>query len=298
MIRLLILTLSLLANPLGAATAPERHEKQGSAQVPERIVVLDWALTEQLLDLGITPVGAPELALYREWVIDPALPESVADIGLRSEPNLEQIASLAPDLILASDLDPAQLARLERVAPVRVFEAFSKDHDNIAAARDIFETIAQLTGRAALAEARISAMTAELSALRQSLFAAFNGEVPSVAVVRLRDDAGVWIYGANSMPAAALEALGIQNALPQPPSRWGAVQRPLSALIEVGTGAVIAIRPHMAGTAVFDTPIWRHLPAVQADRFAEAAPVWSYGGYLSLLRHARVFTQALQAMSR
>ena len=298
MIRALLLCLGLaLPGTAAAVTVADRRGPQSFETAPARIVVLDWALAEQVLDLGIVPVGAPELALYRDWVETPAMPASVADVGLRSAPNHERIAALAPDVILASDLAAADVARLERIAPVLVFEAWAADHDNVAAAKTIFLEIARLTGRMDRAARLLNAMQAELAERRRALAAAFDGAPPDAAVIRLNDAGSVWIYGDNSIPAAALAALGIGNALPQPASRWGVAQKPVTALEAAGPGALIAIRPHMAGRAVFDTPLWRFLPAVRAGRFAEAGPVWSYGGYLSLLRHARALHAALAEMA-
>ncbi len=61
------------------------------------------ALLETLLALGVVPVAAAELVLYRRQVIEPAVPESVADLGLRGSPSFEALKLLAPDLILGSN---------------------------------------------------------------------------------------------------------------------------------------------------------------------------------------------------
>ncbi|UMA66198.1 iron-siderophore ABC transporter substrate-binding protein [Roseivivax marinus] len=293
MIRLLTVCLALVTGAAGAATVEDSRGTQSFDAPPERIVVLDWALAEQVLDLGVVPVGAPELDLYRDWVSVPEMPQSVTDVGLRTEPNLERIAALDPDVIIASDMAPADVARLERIAPVLAFEAWAADHDNVAAARKILLSIATLTGRTDRAEALIADTEQEMSQLRASLEDAFDGAPPDTAVIRLNDAASVWIYGDNSFPVAALDALGVNAALPQAATKWGVVQKPVEALAKVETGAVIAIRPHLAGSDVFETPLWRFMPFVRQERFAETYPVWSYGGYLSLLRHARAFHDAL-----
>ena len=200
-------------------------------------------------------------------------------------------------MIIGSDMPPEDVARLERIAPVLVFDAWSGDHDNVAAARYIFLEIAELTGRVERAGALLEEMGVELQDLSTSIAEAFGGTPPETAVIRLNDDASVWIYGDNSLPVAALEELGIDNALPQPVSRWGVAQKQVDALAAVENGALIAIRPHMAGEAVFETALWKFLPVVQNDMFAELRPVWSYGGYLSVLRHARAFHDALMPLA-
>lgn len=67
----------------------------------ERVVTAEWDHTENALALGVTPVGAGDTDQYRDWVAagDP-IPAETASIGTRSEPSLEKIAALQPDLII------------------------------------------------------------------------------------------------------------------------------------------------------------------------------------------------------
>lgn len=262
---------------------------------PERVVTLDWALTEQVLDLGVAPVGAPELDLYEEWVGDPPLPASTADVGLRTEPNLERIAALTPDVILASDIDERQVRALERIAPTVVFKAYDAEHDNVEAARRIFLELAGLFDRTKLAERRLAEMERTLDRIARDVAAL---DVPGTAtVIRLNDDSTVWIYGDNSFPTYALKRLGLSSEISLPRSRWGVTQKPLESLAEVESGALLAIRPHMGGAAAFEGPLWPALPAVRNGRFTEVPRVWSYGGILSLERHAGAFLSALEDLS-
>jgi iron complex transport system substrate-binding protein len=296
MIRLLIVTLLLWAGlaHAGAITVEDRRGPQHFAERPARVAVLDWALAQQVLDLDEVPVAVPEIALYRDWVTQPGIPDTVTDIGRRDAPDLERLAALNPDVILVSDAAPADVARLERIAPVLAFDAFDAKHDNIAAARRIYLTLAELLDREALAQTRLDAMAKEIEDLARDLR---DGPFRKAAIIRLNDAATIWVYGENSFAAAALKRLGLENALPQPASRWGVAQRPLDVLAGVGTGTVLAIRPHGPGAAVFDSPVWRFLPAVAGDRFAEMPPLWSYGGILSLGRHARAIHAALTSLS-
>lgn len=54
---------------------------------PNRIVALEWLPVELLLALGIVPYGVADTINYRLWVSEPPLPDSVIDVGLRTEPN-------------------------------------------------------------------------------------------------------------------------------------------------------------------------------------------------------------------
>lgn len=292
MIRALVLALLLWVGPAQAdpVTVEDRRGAQTFADRPARVAVLDWALAQQVLDLDVVPVAVPEIALYSDWVATPPIPDTVTDIGRRDAPDLERLAALDPDVILVSDTAPTEVARLERIAPVLVFDAFDAAHDNIAAARRIYLTLARLFDRDALAQTRLEAMRAEIARLAEDLK---GSPIRRAAIVRLNDAATIWVYGDNSFAEAALQRLGLVNALPQTASRWGVAQLPLDVLAGVESGAVLAIRPHGPGAAVFDSPVWRFLPAVAEGRFAEIPPLWSYGGILSLGRHAQAIHAAL-----
>ncbi|TFB22800.1 iron-siderophore ABC transporter substrate-binding protein [Filobacillus milosensis] len=90
---------------------------------PERIVVLTNHGTEALLSMGITPVGA-----VQSWTGDPWYDhisdqmEGVEVVGLEHQLNLEKIAELEPDLILANKMRQEEQAdKLKAIAPT-VFE--------------------------------------------------------------------------------------------------------------------------------------------------------------------------------
>lgn len=291
----LLLFLGLTGQASAEVSIEDRDGTRRFDAPPERVVTLDWALTEQVLDLGVTPVGAPELALYRDWVGEPEVPEGVADVGLRTEPNLERIAALEPDVILASDLDPAQAQTLSRIAPLVVFDAWSAEHDNVVAARDIYLRLAGLVDREATARERLDAMETRLDEIAARIAAL---DLPDRAtIVRLNDETTVWIYGDNSVPVYTLARLGLTSEIDLPTTRWGVTQRPLADLAAVETGMLLAIRPHMSGIAAMEGPLWHALPAVRADRFAEVPRVWSYGGILSVERHAEAMLDALESLS-
>lgn len=86
---------------------------------PTRIVVLSNEGTEALLALGIKPVGA-----VKSWTGDPwydhikADMEGVTVVGEESQPNIELIASLKPDLIIGNKLRQEKVYdQLKVIAP-------------------------------------------------------------------------------------------------------------------------------------------------------------------------------------
>lgn len=83
----------------------DREQPQTSNQTATRVIALEWVYAENLLALGIQPVGVADIQGYKQYVnVQPSLTESVVDVGTRQEPNLEAIAQLKPDLILGVEL--------------------------------------------------------------------------------------------------------------------------------------------------------------------------------------------------
>lgn len=87
---------------------------------PSKVVVLGYAEYDTLRTLGLKNiiVGAPKsnTPAYIGEVL-----ESITDIGSLKEPNVEEIATLAPDLIIANGRTAELVSELEKIAPVFVF---------------------------------------------------------------------------------------------------------------------------------------------------------------------------------
>ncbi|MGF7448407.1 ABC transporter substrate-binding protein, partial [Klebsiella michiganensis] len=88
---------------------------------PQRIVALEWLPVELLLALGVTPYGVADIPNYRLWVNEPALPDSVIDVGLRTEPNLELLTQMKPSFLVWSAGYGPSAEKLARIAPGRGF---------------------------------------------------------------------------------------------------------------------------------------------------------------------------------
>ncbi|MFS0727464.1 ABC transporter substrate-binding protein [Paenibacillus sp. 1P07SE] len=86
---------------------------------PERVVVLTQEGTEALLELGVTPVGAVNSGLGDGWfphIADQM--EGVTELGDESQPNLELILSLQPDLIIGNKIRHEEIySQLKEIAP-------------------------------------------------------------------------------------------------------------------------------------------------------------------------------------
>lgn len=98
---------------------------------PASVAVLSTGQTDALLTLGIVPTGSTAADgaevvpryLYDAFPEDTAALDAVAPLGSRTEPNLEAVAALAPDLIVlnSANKDTAELyGTLSEIAPTVV----------------------------------------------------------------------------------------------------------------------------------------------------------------------------------
>jgi len=96
---------------------------------PKKVVVLTNEGTEALLALGVTPVGAVESTVGEPWYdhIKDQM-EGVTVVGEESEPSLETIASLKPDLIIGTKMRQEKVyEQLSAIAPTVFSEELRGD---------------------------------------------------------------------------------------------------------------------------------------------------------------------------
>lgn len=278
------------------------------ASVPRRVVVLDWDLLEQVLELGITPVGAPELAGYREWVVQPPLPpqaggapgdgrgtgntDTVTDVGTRAEPNLERIAGLHPDVILTAAPQKDLLDALARIAPVVHLPNFAATDRSGEVAIAHFTTLAALFGRQELARQKLEDMHRRFAELKAQLATALG---PSARVLPLRfaNTTSVFACCENSTARYVLDQLGLTDALPQQPRAWGITRMPFKDLHTLADAWVLYVLPFPEEAKMRATVLWQSMPFVRQGRIRSVRPVWNYGGAMSMRYLADAFAESL-----
>ncbi|MGK9065351.1 iron-siderophore ABC transporter substrate-binding protein [Stutzerimonas chloritidismutans] len=263
------------------------------ADEPPRIAALSWEPIEHLLMLGVTPVAVADSADYRAWVVRPPLPDSVVDVGTRTEPNLELLAQLDLDLIVITPLLEDLREKLERIAPVVAYGDFTQARDNYQMQRENYLALAERIGRLDRARERLAEMDHRLGELRERLHAQFGERLPEVTVVRFSTPTAVLVYGPNSMPAHALSLLGLGNAYDTPVSRWGNLQLPVTVLSEIDKDVVLHIEPFAGGERLFNSQLWQGMPVVRGGRFTGMRPTWTHGGVFCVQFLAEAITEAL-----
>ena len=262
----------------------------------ERVVVLEWQQTEDLLSLCVTPVGASSIEGYDLYVSAEPMPEGVTNVGERGEPDLDALYGADPDLIImeAYNGDDELLKKLEE-RDVPVLATIGADaNGQIANMKKVFSLIGEATGRTEradqvladfdrhLADAKADVADADLATTD---FVFFDGWIESGNVT-------IRPYGEGALFTELGEELGLTGAWTDEidesygsggvdPS-YGLAQTDIEGLTAVGEANIIYANDGTAESYVGEllkSPIWTSLPAVEEGRAFEFPPgVWGAGG--------------------
>lgn len=177
---------------------------------PQRVIVLDGPQLDACLAVGVKPVGAVTGfadAPFPLYLSDAT--EGIENIGTISEPNLEHIVSLAPDLILGSNLRNEDIhSTLTEIAPTVFSEAVSDDwRGNFTLWTDALNKTAEAEEVAAAYEARLEEFRTATDGERQDWV---------ISVVRFLAD-HVRLYNDTSFIGTILK----DADLPRPESQTG-----------------------------------------------------------------------------
>ncbi|MFP5513178.1 MAG: iron-siderophore ABC transporter substrate-binding protein [Alphaproteobacteria bacterium] len=262
------------------------------AAVPRRVAVIDWALLETVLALGVVPVAATELLQFRKTVVEPAVPASVTDIGLRGTPNYEALNLAEPDLILTSNYYEGQRASLERVAETVSLSIYRPGASPYPAAADAALALGRLLGREARAQAAVADTDTEIARLRGTLSGI--GRQPVLAV-NFGDARHFRAFGTDSMFGDVLRRLGVENGWAAQSSYSATAPVGIEALARFPDATVIVVPPVPADAVrtLADSALWQALPMVRESRVAVIEPVNHFGGLPAALRFARLAATAL-----
>ena len=282
-------------SPPAATTAAVRVIKHalGETEItgtPQRIVALEWKYAEDLLAIGLQPVGVADIAGYNEWVKIPvALSPDVVDVGTRQSPNLELLASLQPDLILtASNRVGESYAQLSAIAPTLVFSPYPTDEtvSPYQEMRDVLMLIAEITNRHSEGEAALARLDQKFADARAILESAgLLGEKFILAQGFTADNAAtVRLFIENAMAIQIIEQIGLELGWNSGWQQYGfstvSVEE-LPALGDLHFFYVVQDDDNIfASEAV--KPLWDQLEFVKHDHaYPLGGGTWLFGGPLS-----------------
>lgn len=249
----------------------------GTTQVPlspERVVVLDYAPLDTALALGIQPVGTIELL---DSPIYPDDVNTIATVDEGTQPNLETILRLQPDLILGSRaIFRRWYGRLSQIAPTVLSEDNGRDGDWQANV----QLYAEALGQAEQAEQLLADYQQRVESLQSSLAEPLQQmEVSVIATWR----GGVVAYSTNSFSGAVLRDIGFARNPAQGEGRRYGIRLSREDLTQIDGDVLfllhnVTIEASVAQADFVDDPLWSQLNAVEQGLVCEVnTAVWAGG---------------------
>ncbi|OWO92231.1 iron siderophore-binding protein [Rhizobium esperanzae] len=263
------------------------------------IVSLDYGLASTMLALGSVPRAIASLRNWSEWVIEPAMPSGVVDIGTTAEINLEVLTSLRPSLILSTPFLAALDEKLSRIAPVEIFTVYAENGE--ALDRSYAETLrlGAMIGRQREAEAYLARADATFGRLRDRMKSL---STRPVAVINFIDQRHARIYGGPGLYGGAMRRIGLENAWKGEANYWGFQTIGLEQLAELDEEAhlvvVSPLLPPDVLTRLSESPLWTSLPFVRRQRISVVPGVLMFGMVQEALRFSTLVVDVLEAAAR
>lgn len=258
---------------------------------PTRIVALEWLPVELLLALGIKPYGVADVPNYQLWVNEPALPDEVIDVGLRTEPNLELLIQMKPSLITWSTGYGPSAETLARIAPGRGFNFSDGKHPLTLAEKSLME-MAEMLDMTPAAQRHMAAFNQRVETLKSRYQA--RGTRPVLMMCNI-DERHVLVLGPNSLFQQVLDRWGIPNAWHGETNFWGSMVVGTERLAAIKDADVLCFEhgDEALYRQIAATPLWQAMPFVRQNRFQRLPAVWFYGATLSAMHFCRIFDNAL-----
>ncbi|WP_390905184.1 Fe(3+) dicitrate ABC transporter substrate-binding protein [Vibrio fortis] len=185
------------------------QDEQGQFEIstaPQRIVVLEFSFVDALAAVGVSPVGVADdndstrvIPAVRELV------EPWQSVGMRSQPSLEAIAVLKPDLIIAdAERHRTVYQDLQRIAPTLLLKSRGETYqENLESALKI-----------GVALDKQSAMEQRIQKHQQTMLD-FKSHFSLKQTVQFAvvSDKGMWLHSPASYAGGVLTTLGIASPI-------------------------------------------------------------------------------------
>lgn len=241
-------------------------------KTPSRVVALEYSFVDALAQVGVSPVGVAD-----DNKIDRILPqvrEKIAawqSVGTRSQPSLEVIASLKPDLIIA---DPSRhtavFEELKKIAPTVMFDS---RHESYQENLETAQKIGDLVGKSSEMKAKINEHNDYIDNIAKNL--GVQGKKASFGTSR---EDKFNIQNDNGYVGSFLTTLGFA------PTKLNSDQ----AFVEINLEQLVMEKPEYLFIAHYRDesiarkweaePLWKAIPAVKANHvYSVDADMWARG---------------------
>lgn len=263
----------LLSMPTWAATertVDDEHGKFSISGTPQRIVVLEFSFVDALAAVGISPIGiADDKKIER---VIPAVRDVIkpwTSVGMRSQPSLEVIAELKPDLIIAdAERHAAVYQDLSRIAPTLLLKSRGETYqENLAAAA----IVGVVVNKEQQMQARIAQHKATMADFKQRFS---SQDTIQFAVVT---EKGMWMHGPASYAGGVIAQLGLNSPIPQQTEK-AYLPTSFEQLLKANPDWLL-LGPYTDHTVVDDwhnNPLFKMLTVSQKDQAVKVSPaLWS-----------------------
>ena len=241
-------------------------------KTPSRVVALEYSFVDALAQVGVSPVGVAD-----DNKVDRILPqvrEKIAawqSVGTRSQPSLEVIASLKPDLIIA---DPSRhtavFEELKKIAPTVMFDS---RHESYQENLETAQKIGDLVGKSSEMKAKINEHNDYIANIAKNL--GVQGKKASFSTSR---EDKFNIQNDNGYVGSFLTTLGFA------PTKLNSDQ----AFVEINLEQLVMEKPEYLFIAHYRDesiarkweaePLWKAIPAVKANHvYSVDADMWARG---------------------
>ncbi|WP_338554756.1 ABC transporter substrate-binding protein [Paenibacillus sp. KS-LC4] len=258
----------------------------------QKVVVLEWTFTEDVIALGVQPVGNADNAQYKLYVTSEApLDENVTDVGMRDAPNLETIAALKPDLIIANtNSHEAIYDQLKGIAPTLIFSLYPLEGDinQYDQMEEVFKTIAAAVGKTEEGTKVLADLDAHYADAKAKLAAAGKGGFNYVLTqaYSYQNAATLRLFTDNSLAVQTLDRIGLKNDWKSEKFEvYGFSTSTVEALPAVQDTNLIYIvqkDDNIFSKELKDNSVWNGLTFVKEKRiYGLDSATWVFGGPIS-----------------
>ena len=241
-------------------------------KTPSRVVALEYSFVDALAQVSVSPVGVAD-----DNKVDRILPQvrekitAWQSVGTRSQPSLEVIASLKPDLIIA---DPSRhtavFEELKKIAPTVMFDS---RHESYQGNLETAQKIGDLVGKSAEMKAKINEHNDYIANIAKNL--GVQGKKASFGTSR---EDKFNIQNDNGYVGSFLTTLGFA------PTKLNSDQ----AFVEINLEQLVMEKPEYLFIAHYRDesiarkweaePLWKAIPAVKANHvYSVDADMWARG---------------------
>ena len=241
-------------------------------KTPSRVVALEYSFVDALAQVGVSPVGVAD-----DNKVDRILPQvrekitAWQSVGTRSQPSLEVIASLKPDLIIA---DPSRhtavFEELKKIAPTVMFDS---RHESYQENLETAQKIGDLVGKSSEMKAKINEHNDYIANIAKNL--GVQGKKASFGTSR---EDKFNIQNDNGYVGSFLTTLGFA------PTKLNSDQ----AFVEINLEQLVMEKPEYLFIAHYRDesiarkweaePLWKAIPAVKANHvYSVDADMWARG---------------------